>query len=153
MVKALLLAALVGGILNGFIILKNKENDLKIYNLTESISQDGFDVTVNKFDFQSFKEPNSGMLLNYAVVDLSIKNTGSKPLSFIPVFQTHIRTASGYNFDMSPLPGINPIYAGDISPGAVVSGELSYYIPETDQELYFFFDPGWNLQPAIFVEL
>ncbi len=61
----------------------------------------------------------------------------------------------GQTFEMSPLPGINPIYAGDISPGTSVTGDLSYALPPNinKNELYFFFDPAWNQADAMFVNL
>jgi len=108
---------------------------------------------VNESRIEEVEEPNSGTMLHYVVVDLSIRNKGDENLAFIPVFQAYLRTPEGITYEMSPLPGIDPIYAGDIAPGTSVSGELSYFVPDSNVELFFFFDPGWNQENAIFVEL
>lgn len=154
-VKLLLVVALVAGLLTGLFIFNAQKAEApnNIYSKSELIELDGYSVVVNDDHIETVEEPNSGTQLTYMVVDISIKNKGDKNLAFIPVFQTHVRTIEGVTYEMSPLPGINPIYAGDISPSTAVSGELSYLIPDVSKELFFFFDPGWNQENAIFVEL
>lgn len=154
-VKIFLIAAFAAGAFSGFIVLGavNSDDSTMLYTVGERISKKGFEVTLNSSRVEQIDEPYSGMTLSYVVVDLSITNRGNESLPFIPVFQSYIRTLDGVTYDMSPLPGIQPIYAGDISPGTTVTGELSYSVPSADASMMFFFDPSWNQEEAIFIEL
>jgi len=153
-----LFALFFAGLASSFGVYKtlsadNGNNASPIYAVGEQVRRSGFDITINSSRTEQIEESYSSAPLNYKILDLSITNTGDKAVAFIPIFQAYIRTASGATYSMSPLPGIQPIFAGDIEPNTTISGELSYFIPEDGQELMFFFDPGWGLQKAVLVEL
>jgi hypothetical protein len=149
------IGSLLAGLITGLIILNitRTDNYPTIYDLGEKISLEGFEITLLSNKDVQFEEPNSGMNLHYQVLELSITNKSNVELSFIPVFQAYIRNSSGENIDMAPLPGINPIYAGNISPGMTISGELSFYIKTEDNNQIFMFDPGWNNVSPVYIRL
>jgi hypothetical protein len=151
--KSILLVGLLAGILTGILIVNLTGDSSAGYKIGDLVQLDGYQIRLNGRRVERIEEPNSGTILEYVVVDVSITNDSQGDLAFIPVFQTFIRTDQGVGYDMSPLPGIQPIYAGDITAGTTVSGELSYFVPNAEQNLTFFFDPGWNQQPAVFIEL
>jgi len=154
-IKLFLAVGLLMGLLTGVIILLStgSKPHTQVYGPGEQIQRKTYDIIINENRIEKITEPNSNTELNFVVVNLSIKNKSDAKLSFIPVFQSHIRTVDGITYSMSPLPGIQPIYAGDIEPGSTVTGDISYLVPDVDQHLSFFFDPGWNQEDAVYVKL
>ncbi len=154
-VLLVLSVGLLAGIISGVFYLKNSSDSYKtpIYSQNETIKQPKFEIKLNESNIMQYEEPNSGMSFSYVIVNISITNTSNDTLSFIPVFQSHIRTAKGKSLDMSPYPDLkNPINAGDIEPGVTLTGELSYLVSNTDQQLLFYFGPDWSEEP-VFIRL
>ncbi len=154
--QSILITGLFAGMVTGFgvVAYTQETSAVQIHSAGEVVEREGYKVTLNSSRIEHIEEPYNKTNLSYVVVDMSIENTSDQPLSFIPVFQSFVRTYGGQTFDMSPIPAeIDPIYAGDIEPGTSVSGELSYFVPDADQQLLFFFDPGWNESKAIFASI
>ena len=141
----ILVFALFAGIITGLFILENPFNNdsTTAYNTGEVITRDSFELEIRDMSVQEFIEPNSNTTLYYAVVDLSIQNTGDGTFPFIPVFQTELQSSDDQSsYTMSPYPSLeDPISAGELEVGQKNTGELSYLIEDPEELLYFIFNP------------
>jgi hypothetical protein len=93
-------------------------------------------------------EKGSGSLVapqgqTYLLLNVTFKNTSDKTISVMPSTQTYIKTADGTVYYMTPLLLEHPFRAGDLKPGDMITGEVSYLVPEnTSYTMYI--DSIWS---------
>ena len=86
------------------------------------------------------------------VTTVSVKNNDNQPHQFYPALHTYVRDDEGVTYPMHPTVMLQqPLPAGMIAPGATVTGELSYEVPQRAGRLRLYIDPAWNgTGPVVF---
>jgi hypothetical protein len=86
----------------------------------------------------------------YLIVNLTVKNTSSRPINILPANDTYIKDTKGHVGYLTPYALKNPFRAGELPPGEQINGELSYLVPSS-APVKFFIDAPWSGGAVTFV--
>jgi hypothetical protein len=154
---SLLLACIL--VVNGIYLyarMSNHDNDFpntvltsKDTARTSAVSVSLSKITENSAMDYAFTLDDSQTML---ILTVSITNNSSTSQRLLPVNQFYVRTRTGDYAALHPSMYIkHPLAAATLKPGQTVSGELSFGVPKSASDLYFYADTGWNNQtPVVF---
>ena len=101
-----------------------------------------FAVTKVEFDTDGIKDFPAAPGMQFVIVSVSIHNKTSASVSFLPIFEAHLKDDTGNNYEVAAAPKINvPSIAGTIDPGVATNGVLGYMIPLSAKNLEFVYEP------------
>ena len=147
-----LVAGLVAGGL-AFNLMQERQQfgtTVRKYIPGKTYSNSNYDVRIDSVSRSSGEKGslNPGDGKTYLIVNLYVKNKTNKILPLYPVTQTYIKDSKGQTFSIGPAIVKQPFLAGDLQPGDQIKGELAYIVPNTVQDLQFYFE-GLSSSPLI----
>lgn len=120
------------------------ETSQQTYNIGDVIQMGTTLLTVNQVTFPAgdqFNQPAQGN--KFLVIDLTIENHSSAPISFSSLMQTWLKDPSGQKYDIDLMAsvasgGSSP--DGEIAPNEALRGQIGFQVPATATGLVFVFD-------------
>lgn len=89
-----------------------------------------------------FSQPAAGN--QFIVVDVEIRNTGSKTESHSTMLEMSIKTPDGYEYKQAAYFPDPQFPDGDILPGQTARGNVSFEVPSNIGRMNFVFDPVYS---------
>jgi hypothetical protein len=128
----------------------------KIFSLGDSIDTAEFSLVVNSVDVDNDGIPGylpapEGM--KYLAIDISLRNKTDSENIFLPLFETYLRDSEGTRYELTVAPNVESGVAGRIAAGDTVKGQVGFLVPETANNLRFYFEPFSGVTDTVVVEL
>lgn len=80
---------------------------------------------------------------HYLIVELTVKNLSEKPINVFPSSDTYLKDPNGNVTYLTPYSLMQPLRAGELSPGEQIRGQLSFLVSTSGtQKLYI--DAIWS---------
>ncbi|HLN62063.1 MAG TPA: DUF4352 domain-containing protein, partial [Symbiobacteriaceae bacterium] len=98
-------------------------------------------LTVNSVKFtvdNGDKKAKEGY--TYAIVEATVENTGKAAYHSSALVNFAAKSADGVSYDRASYTGLKPL-DGDIAPGAKLTGEVAFLVPQTAKGLLVEFAP------------
>lgn len=127
--------------------VNNTEKEVKQYALNEPATLGDGEVTVTKVEKSQgtkYDKPKDGK--EYIIVHVTIKNNGSKNLSYNP-FYFKMQNSQGQQEDktISMVDQDTALLSGELTPGGTVSGTIVFEEPVNDNNLILIYqDNVWS---------
>lgn len=82
-------------------------------------------------------EPDS----KYVIVDVSFKNSSSKPYQLSPILSMKLTDDAGKDYSVTSAPAITKGLGGQVNPGETMRGEVGFTVPDPAKKFTFVFEP------------
>jgi hypothetical protein len=123
---------------------------IKLWSVNDEIVTPKFILKINGLSIDKTGIPQylpapEGM--DYVSVDLNVKNRTANDEIFIVQDHVYLRDELGNRYNPTVAPNVEKGIAGSIAAGDTAKGQIGFLIPESSQDLKFYFVP-YGIEPA-----
>ena len=115
----------------------------QVFQVGDTVTMGTSKFTVNSVRLslgQDFMGPEAGNV--FIVADCTLENIGEEPLNSSSLMMYSVQDSQGYKYDIGLNTEAKGSLDGEVAPGRILRGEISFEVPENATGLDLIFEPG-----------